>query len=70
MAPKPKPAEKKARWRWFDKADRETREANPEYYWFHGYDAQPRFFWDEIEISKEEYQASTDQARASGIVRQ
>jgi len=26
-----------------------TREANPEYYWFHAYDASPRFFWDETE---------------------
>jgi hypothetical protein len=60
MAPKPKPKDKKAQWRWFDEANRETRAANPEYYWSRTYDAQPRFFWDEIEISKEEYRANAD----------
>ena len=35
MAPKPKPKEKKAQRCWFVEADKETREANPEHYWFH-----------------------------------
>jgi bifunctional non-homologous end joining protein LigD len=26
------------RWRWLEEADRETREANPKYYWFHSFD--------------------------------
>jgi hypothetical protein len=61
MATTPEPKGGKERWRWFIEADRETREANPEYYWFHSKSGAPRFFWDEIEITEEEYRANTDQ---------
>jgi hypothetical protein len=49
------------RWRWLEEADRETREANPKYYWFHSFDGPPKFFWDELEVSEEEFRANVEQ---------
>ncbi len=46
------------RWRWLAEADRETREANPEYYWFHAFDGPPKFYWDELEVTEEEFRAN------------
>src|SRR5262245_37149476 len=56
MAPKPKPLEDvKGGWRWFANANAVTRAANPRYYWFRRYHRAPRFFWDEIEVTEEEF---------------
>jgi hypothetical protein len=57
MAPKPEPQEdNEIRWRWFNEADAETRQANPKYYWAMREEGSPaQYFWDEMEVSKEEY---------------
>lgn len=31
------------------------RAAQPGYYWFHNYSGRPEFFWDDWEVSEEEY---------------
>jgi hypothetical protein len=31
------------------------RAADPRYYWFHNYDGRPQFYWDDWEVSEEEY---------------
>jgi hypothetical protein len=41
-------------------ADRETREAHPNYYWFHAFDGPPKFYWDELTVSEEEYRANAE----------
>ena len=49
------------RWRWLAEADRETREANPGYYWFHAFDGPAKFYWDEREVSQQEFRANGKQ---------
>jgi len=44
-------------WQWKIDADATTRAANPTYYWFHTYDGTPRYLWDEIDVSEQEYRA-------------
>jgi inorganic pyrophosphatase len=44
-------------WQWKIIADAITRAANPTYYWFNSYDGTPRYLWDEIDVSEEEYRA-------------
>ncbi|MGB8744056.1 MAG: hypothetical protein WCD52_28525 [Xanthobacteraceae bacterium] len=46
--------------RWFDEADRETRQAHPKYYWFHSYDGPPKFLWNETEVSEDEFRAKAE----------
>jgi hypothetical protein len=48
------------RWRWLQEADRETREANPKYYWFHAFDGPPKYHWDELTVSEDEYRANAE----------
>jgi hypothetical protein len=61
MAPKPKPTEDgPERWRWYDEADRETREAHPNGYWFHAFNGPPEYWWHEQRISEEEYRANAE----------
>ena len=45
-------------WRRLAEANRETRETNPQHYGFHAFDGQPKFYWDEIEVSAEEFRAN------------
>lgn len=40
--------------------DRKTRQAHPLNYWFHAFDGRPHFFWDEIEVSEEEFKKKVD----------
>jgi hypothetical protein len=58
MAPKLQPDDGPELWRWYARADRETREANPRYYWFRSHGDHARFFWEEIEVSEEEFRAN------------
>ena len=42
-------------------ADRDTREANPKYYWFHSFDGPPKFCWNELMVSEEEFRANGEE---------
>ena len=57
MAPTPKPDKDGPElWRWYDEADRETRQAH----WFQSYTDPPEFWWNETKVSEEEYRANAD----------
>jgi hypothetical protein len=57
MAPKPSPNGPEL-WRWYDEADRDTRAAHPSEYWSHSYSQEPEFWWNETQVSEEEYRAN------------
>jgi hypothetical protein len=58
MAARPMPPDGPERWRRYEEADRETREAHPADYWFHSFDGAPNSGG--AKVSEEEFRANTD----------
>lgn len=65
MAPKPEPQDlhSSEHAEWAANADRSTRAAYPKYYWGHRPEGeQPRLYWDEIEVTEDEFRAGVSRA--------